>query len=411
MYNLDTIRNNISLAALAEEAGAQFDNPNRLVSRCPLPRHAGDRSSKALTIFENKKGEWKWKCHSACPSDANGGDVFTFYMAWKGVDFKTALAELAERTNVTSDAPMHLQSVKNEFLPAPAAPLPAWCARAEQFVVWAENNLANHKGAQEYLEKERGLSPETWSAFRLGYNPVNLYDDPARWGLLTGGKKIWMPRGIVIPGFSQEKPWYVKVRRPLPDQSLGKYIGEWTAQDGLPDVKFGGPRGGVSCLFRLELLGHYPVLVLTEGEWDAMLVWEYCPDLCDVGTLGGAGAKLDTLDLSLLTRYLAVLVVHDDDQAGEKGRQYITELHQRFGRVQSIQPPAHDLADFWKSGGDLRAWLAGHVAEALEKALKGMTATSLAVADWKRVAWLAKAEAGSNPIREHNLAVSLKPVM
>jgi hypothetical protein len=35
----------------------------------------------------------------------------------------------------------------------------------------------------------------------------------------------------------------------------------------------------------------------------------------------------------------------------------------------------------------------------------------LAVADWKRVAWLAKAEAGSNPIREHNLAVSLDLVV
>ncbi|MCX6083083.1 MAG: hypothetical protein NTW32_26440 [Chloroflexi bacterium] len=391
MYNLDTIRNKISLDALAEEAGAQFDNPNRLMSRCPLPRHAGDRSSKALTIFKNKKEEWKWKCHSACPSDANGGDVFTFYMAWKGVDFKTAVAELAERASVTSDVPVNLQGAKSEFLPAPAAPLPIWCERAEQFVAWAENNLANHKGAQKYLEKERGLSPETWRAFRLGYNPVNLYDDPVRWGL--DGKKIWMPRGIVIPGFSQEKPWYVKVRRPLPDQSLSKYIGEWTAQDGLPDVKFGGPRGGVSCLFRLELPGAMPVLVLAEGEWDTMLLWEYCPDFCDVATLGGAGNKLDALDLSFLTRYLAVLVVYDDDDAGEKGREYIAGLHTKFNRVKSIQPPAHDLTDFWKSGGDVRGWLAGYVANAMEDALKGMDMTSPAAERLAIIARLAKADA------------------
>ena len=213
MYNLDTIRDKISLADLAEEAGAQFDNPNRFISRCPLPRHAGDHSSKAFSIFDNGK---KWKCHSACPSDANGGDLFTFYMAWKGVDFKTAVAELAERTSVTADAPLHLQSARSEFLSAPLAPSRAWSDRAEQFLVWSENNLANHTGAQEYLKKERGLSPETWRAFRLGYNPLNLYDDPAKWAL--DGKKIWMPRGIVIPGFWQEKPWYVKVRRPLSGQ-------------------------------------------------------------------------------------------------------------------------------------------------------------------------------------------------
>jgi DNA primase len=386
MHDLETIRNTLSLPALAEEAGAHFDDPHRLVSRCPLPRHAGDRSSRAFTIFDHGR---KWKCHSSCPADANGGDVFAFYMAWKGVDFKTAVADLAERAGAEpaaqADAPRH-----DPIPVAPVAPAAAWRARAEQFVAWAENNLAAHAGAQEYLETERSLSPETWRAFRLGYNPANLYDDPARWGL--DGKKIWLPRGLVIPGFVRQEPSYLKIRRPLPAQVLERSIGAWVPADGLPDVKFGGPRGGVACLFRLELLRHYPILVLTEGELDAMLLWEYAPDLCDAGTLGGAGAKPDALDLSILTRYLAVLVVHDDDHAGEKGRQYISELHTRFPRVQAIQPPAHDLTDYWKSGGDLRAWLAGHVSEALENALRGMPANSPILADWQRIAWLARAE-------------------
>ncbi len=391
MYDLETIREKISLVALAEEAGAQFDNPHRLTSHCPLPRHAGDRSSQAFTIFDDGK---KWKCHSSCPSDANSGDLFSFYMAWKGVDFKTAVSELAERAALNPLVPSPATRKESEIQAAPLAPPAAWQARAEQFVHWAEGSLAVHSGAQSYLEKERGLSPETWRAFRLGYNPTNLFDDPAKWGL--EGKKIWLPRGIVIPGFWQKQPSYLKIRRSLPGQTLGHYIGEWQAQEGLPDVKFGGPRGGVACPFRLELLGHYPVLVLTEGEWDAMLVWEYCPDLCDVGTLGGAGAKLDALDISLLTRYLAVLVVHDDDQAGEKGRQYIAELHQRFGRVQSIQPPAHDLTDFWKSGGDLRSWLAEHVARVLESALGQFKFRSSVTTDWFRIAALAVSE--SHPI-------------
>jgi len=386
MYDLETIRNTISLPALAEEAGAHFDHPHRLNSRCPLPRHAGDRSSKAFTIFASGR---KWKCHSSCPADANGGDLFAFYMAWKGVDFKTAVAELAERASVAPTSPMKENANQVEIAPAPIVPEPAWRARAEQFIVWAESNLASHAGAQEYLEKERGLSPETWRAFRLGYNPANLYDDPARWGL--DGRKIWLPRGIVIPGFGQKEPSYVKIRRPLPGQALGKYIGEWKAPDGLPEVKFGGPRGGVACLFRLELLDHLPVLILTEGEWDTMLLWEYCPDLCDVGTLGGASTKLDALDLSILTRYLTVLVIHDDDKAGDEGRQYVARLRQRFPRVQSIRPPAHDLTDFWKAGGDIRAWLAEHVHVALENALQGL---AIIPESWKRIAQLVKAEAG-----------------
>ena len=90
-----------------------------------------------------------------------------------------------------------------------------------------------------------------------------------------------------------------------------------------------------------------------------MLVWEYAADLCDMGTLGGAQSKFDLLDLAFLTSYLAILVVHDDDQAGERGRSYISKLHAVSERIVPIEPPAHDLTDFWKSGGDLRLGLQG----------------------------------------------------
>ena len=99
------------------------------------------------------------------------------------------------------------------------------------------------------------------------------------------------------------------------------------------------------------------------------------------------------LDLALLTRYLAVLVVHDDDRAGEVGRRYIATLQSRIGRIISIPPPAHDLTDFWKSGEDLRAWAAGHVARALEDALKGIVVSSSLVDRWKWISTLARNEA------------------
>jgi hypothetical protein len=67
-----------------------------------------------------------------------------------------------------------------------------------------------------------------------------------------------------------------------------------------------------------------------------MLVWEYAADLCDVGTLGGAQSKFDSLDLALLTSYLAILVVHDDDEAGERGRSYISKLHAVSERIMPI---------------------------------------------------------------------------
>lgn len=355
MHDLDEIRRKVSLIALAEQAGARFGDGYRLRSHCPLPRHAGDRSSLAFTIYENGQ---KWKCHSSCPSDADSGDVIAFYMAWKGVDFKTAVEELAEWSgSALPSQPVPVPQPKPRIQPQ------QWVERAEQFVSFAEENLKRDKSAQEYLRSERGLSPATWKAFRLGYNPGNLYDDPGKWGL--DGKKIWLSRGIVIPGFRQERVSYVKIRRPLPDNVLGKFIGEWNAIDGNAEIKFGGPRGGRSVMFRLEFTDHLPVLILTEGEWDAMLLWEHCADLCDMGTIGGAQAKFSTLDLTLLSRYLAILVVHDDDKAGAKGREYISELRKISERIVPVSPPAHDLTEYWKAGGNLRSWVAGYMIGAL----------------------------------------------
>ncbi len=72
------------------------------------------------------------------------------------------------------------------------------------------------------------------------------------------------------------------------------------------------------------------MLILTEGEWDAMLLWEHCSDKCDVGTIGGASAKFDALDLALPSRYHAILVVYDKDKAGKEGGKYIAKLKEKL---------------------------------------------------------------------------------
>jgi len=403
MYDLNEIRQRISLVKLAEEAGARFKDAHHLSSHCPLPRHAGDRSSQAFTIYDH---EQKWKCHSSCPSDASGGDIFKFYMAWQEVDYKTAVTELAKRAGMANGQASKARSIAlipaSSPSPLPAEPSTAWQDRAAQFMAYCQHNLTSSAGAvaREYLEKERGLWDETWQLFQLGYNPSNLYDAPERWGL--NGNKVWLPRGIVIPGVHNARASYIKIRRPLPEHTLGRYIGPWSEKDSLPEVKFGGPRGGKSVLFGQDQFARLPVLLLVEGEWDAMLVSQFCDDMCDVSTLGGAQSQFDTFDLAVLIRYQAVLVVHDADAAGDRGRQYIAKLHTQGSRVRSIPPPclnntfAHDLTDFWKSGGNLRAWVAGHVAKALDESLVQASTCPInpTIERWRRIAAWARHETG-----------------
>jgi hypothetical protein len=125
-------------------------------------------------------------------------------------------------------------------------------------------------------------------------------------------------------------------------------------------------------------------------EFDTMLLWEYCADFCDAATLGGARTKFDALDLAQLTRYLAILAVHDDDQAGEAGRKYIIALKAQISRIASISPPAHDLTDFWRTRVDMRTWAARHVARALEEALEGTQVEGPVLDRWKMILEIAK---------------------
>jgi hypothetical protein len=355
-FDVEEIRARVDLRALAEEAGAEFRGDS---SRCPL--HGGNNPS-AFHLYE---GGRKWHCFTRCQDGQNDGDVIAFYMAWKRVDFVTACRELSERVGVveTSNVKRQTSNVR-VYEDPPEAPVGAWQARARAWVRWSQEQLWGPAGvgALGYLREERGLSDLTIRAFGLGYSPRDMYEEAVAWGLEEDGRRVWMPRGIVIPGMDGEEVWYVKVRRPLPGDSLAARIG---AVERLPEVKFSGPRGGRMVLFGADKARGLPVALLCEGEWDAMLAWQEADGLCDVLSLGGAKQKADVLDLVQLARYTAVIAVYDADAAGDAGREYLSGVP----RVVPVRPPDHDLTDFWRGGGNLRGWIAGLVAEQLAVAM------------------------------------------
>jgi hypothetical protein len=270
-----------------------------------------------------------------------------------------------------------------------------------------ENLLDTHTGAsaRAYLRAGRTLQPDTWEVFRLGYNPTSLYDSPTRWGF-SGGKKIWLPRGIVIPGLECNRPTYIKIRRPLPGDSLSEYLDPQSQlsnlysplsnpQSKIKNPKFGGPRGGRSILFGADTFAGFPILLLVEGEWDAMLAWQEAGGLCDVASLGGAHSRADTLDLAALVCYPLVLSVSDGDAAGEQARRYLGSL----ARVETLDPPAHDLSDYALQGGDLRLWIAGHIASHLTLLINSLDPHRHAgtIDEWQRLLAGALRAATANP--------------
>lgn len=92
------------------------------------------------------------------------GDVVTFYMKFKGLEFKDALYELAEKAGIKIDKSYFIEKKKEKD----EIELNFKVAKIYQNFLW---NHPSGEVARRYL-KERGLSEETAKAFYLGYAPA-----------------------------------------------------------------------------------------------------------------------------------------------------------------------------------------------------------------------------------------------
>ena len=359
MIDIKLILEKTDLIALAEEAGAQFNSSHS--SRCPI--HHGNNPT-AFHVYRTQDGLEHYHCFTNCPEGVNGGDAVTFYMRWKQVDFKTAVAELAQRAGIVNGngqrpEPSPSKPVARVLIDQPdEPPSETWRARALAFVDYTQGELwkSTAQSAHDYLTHVRGLNEDTVMSFRLGYNPRDLFDDPAKWG--QDAKRVWCPRGIVIPHAHDGQIWFVNVRRPLPGDALAMRIG---AVKDLKETKFAGVRGGRRGLF--GTITDKPIVVIAEGEFDTMLAHQAASEFCDVVTLGGARHRLDSHDAALLAGASIIVAVLDDDEAGQRGAAYLASI---TPRVVTVMPPDHDLTDAWKRGVNLRSWLGGLVASKME---------------------------------------------
>ena len=340
----------LDLRELAEEAGARFRGRG---NSSPCPLHGGKNPS-AFHLYKGAGDRLRWHCFTNCPKDANDGDALSFYMRWRKVDFRTAVAELARRYGVYVVLGGQAEQAATPA-PEPVTPGATWTARGLAFVAYSQEQLHKRGDLIEYLALERGLSPEALDVWRIGYNPTDVRDSAARWGI-ADDKPVWCARGIVIPTLIGGEPVFINVRRPLPGDSLAKLIGPVS---GLKGVKYAGVRGGIRRLFGVDLLRGAEFLVLCEGEFDALCLWTAAGDLVDAATIGGARQRLRIEDAVYLLRCRRILAAYDTDEAGEAGRLQLAALSER---VATISPAsAHDVTDLWRVGGalGLRKWLRG----------------------------------------------------
>lgn len=124
-------------------------------------------------------------------------------------------------------------------------------------------------------------------------------------------------------------------------------------------MKYVSVKGGRPYLFGVDHLAGQSVLLLGEGEFDVMLLWQETRQLVDVATLGSCSAAMTEQLLWEVMLYRRLLVAYDDDTGGESGALKLQTLSRRITRIRP--PSGGDVTDFHRGGGSLTDWIAYHL--------------------------------------------------
>jgi len=323
MSDVDALKAQASITTLiqADLGPAAAKSGRWLLWRCPF--HADTDPSLAVTA---DTGTWH------CFGCGKSGDAITWLQERERLSFR----EACERLEVMGLPDCSVAIQPPSSTPNDGSPSPEWQERAKGLVETCKAALWTDQGekARTWLTS-RGLREETLKIWRLGYNPADRK--------IHG---LWVSRGVVMPCFAEGALWYVKVRRSVPP---------------LPGPKYQNVAGSKSALFGAHNLEGHDMAVLTESEFDAMLLDQEAGDLVGVASLGGAGKRLDTRWIMYLLDKRRVLAAYDTDKAGLVGA---GRLLAQSKRVRTIRPPkGNDITDYWKAGGCPREWVEFHLAK------------------------------------------------
>lgn len=211
--------------------------------------------------------------------------------------------------------------------------------------LWGDSSDA--AAARRYLTENRMLLPETIERAGLGFNPTRRK---------VAGRVL--EPGITIPCRVDGVMWYLQVRtmKSARDaaQAAGWNLGKYSCLGG-------------SKLFALygadELLSAESAFV-TEGEFDALALGQYCPPGVSAVTMGSA---MSIPERSSWARYFSglhhgVFVLMDNDDAGRAAM----ERWQKAipcSRPVRLPDDSKDVTDFIRAGGDSAAWVSNTLGE------------------------------------------------
>ena len=335
----------MSLLQLAQELSL---TPKRTSStkggeyHSPCPKFGG----KDRFIIWEKTGRY------FCRQCNSKGDEIQFCRDFLGLDFKSACSKLSVVKERRRSACQFFP--RPRFIAIPAIfPSENWIKKATAFAAACHKDLLNSPYAIGLLQA-RGFSLGTIKDFSLGWNPSNKFSEYPQWGLPISYKeegkarKLWLPKGLVIPTFSNAHVCKLKIRR-----------SDWKEGDKYDKyIEISGNLKAPSIYGNQDL----KVIVLVEAEFDAMLIQQFASDLCCSMAIGGAGKKPDATTDKLIRRAEVVLFSLDFDDAGSRSFQFWKDTYPHITAWPAPRGKSPETS--LKEGSDLRSWLEGGIVQA-----------------------------------------------
>lgn len=304
----------------------------------PCPFHH-ETNGESFVVYKDR-----WFCFGKCQMH---GDVINWVQKRHNVTFREAclILQNPSTSNIIQATSCNLPPTRN----SPQPPTSEWQKHAEKVVAYAQENLWNNAGkkALSYLMDMRGLSKNTIQRAQLGYIPAQT-DIHVRYGrvLVPDWKKpngdcIHIPCGWTIPHFANGNIWAVRVRREFNDP---KYL---------------GIHGGSKALYWSDSITLFSPILITEGEFDALIVDQCASDLISPVALASASnSHIHAYWQPKLIAAPLILTRMDSHQAGYKAQFELVKLSSRIKSIQ-VPPPFKDINDFYLGSGteNVRQWL------------------------------------------------------
>jgi hypothetical protein len=299
---------------------------------------------------EQDEGRGSWWCRQC----DKGGDAIQYLRDIEGMTYREACRDLGIEVRGQeprrTPRPPSRSSAAADPEAGTRSPEKLWQQKAGAFVGWAVQQLHQSPRVTRWLA-ERGISAQTAASFGLGWNPgdkrgKDLFRERASWGLEPAyrddgrAKKLWLPRGLVIPFFARGELHRVRIRT-----VSGEPRYYWLPGSG--NATFWVRRTGGADLPRAA--------VIVETELDAVMIFEHAGDLVDAVALGSDRARPRGDAHAALREASAILVALDFEAQTASAFAWWRRRYSQA--IDWPVPEGKDPGEAYQAGVDIREWV------------------------------------------------------